>query len=340
MDIGIGGVLEQRIALDGVAILVAIADLPQRRPGADVAPAHFHGEDGGLVGLLHDRVVDRDAGRLGEGFRIEPQEAQVLRRLGERLAGGFADGRLEAAKLLQEGFGAQNEDAAVPGVGAGGEIAARSLLVGLFGERLDVEHAGELREGIAAADVAVARVRTGGRDAEQHEASRGRHVCRPAHRADEGGLILDDLVGRGHDQDARWVLARHMQRGNRDGGCRIARHGLEHDRARACPDAPGLLLNQEAVVGIADDGWRLEAQLGSEPLQRGGKEARGLAAGEADELLGVHGPRQRPQPRAGAAGKDDRKKVVHCALPCLRALPRAAALTALHGALKEGGREW
>ena len=60
----------------------------------------------------------------------------------------------------------------------------------------------------------------------------------------------------------------------------------------------GLLLDQEAMIVVAHDDWRGETLLSTEPLQRGGEEARGLALEEADELLGIHGARQRPQARA------------------------------------------
>ena len=55
------------------------------------------------------------------------------------------------------------------------------------------------------------------------------------------------------DQDACRVLARDDEGGNRDGRGGVARHRLEHDGARAHAGALGLLLDQEAVVVVADD---------------------------------------------------------------------------------------
>ena len=94
------------------------------------------------------------------------------------------------------------------------------------------------------------------------------------------------------------------------------------------PARCGLLLDQEAVIVVADDDGRGEARLGRQPLQRGGQEARRLVVEEADELLGVHGARQRPQPRARAAGENDWKNGVSCAnlaSPARRSISSARA---------------
>ena len=72
-----------------------------------------------------------------------------------------------------------------------------------------------------------------------------------------------------------------------------ARHG----RARQ------LLAHEEAMVVVADDDRRGKVRVVDAP-QRGAEQAA-LPVEEADELLGIHGPRQRPQPRARAAGQND-----------------------------------
>ena len=60
------------------------------------------------------------------------------------------------------------------------------------------------------------------------------------------------------------------------------------------------------MVVVADDDRRGEAlpRTAAAAASRPGSSMPGLE--EADELLGIHGPRQRPQARARAAGKDDR----------------------------------
>jgi hypothetical protein len=60
--------------------------------------------------------------------------------------------------------------------------------------------------------------------------------------------------------------------------------------------AAHLLAHQEAVIVIANEDRSREALIRPEPLKRGPQQAAALAVEKADELLGIMGPRQRPQP--------------------------------------------
>src|SRR5262249_48089410 len=77
---------------------------------------------------------------------------------------------------------------------------------------------------------------------------------------------------------------------------------------------PGFILDQESVVIVADHDRRREARPRAQPLEGGGEKRLLLVVGEADELLGIHGARQRPQARAGTAGQYDGMDCSHKAL--------------------------
>ena len=167
---------------------------------------------------------------------------------------------VEAGELVEEGAGAKHEDAAVPEVAARLQVARRSLPVGLLHEGLDDEGVIEARQRVAAADVAVAGVRPGRRDAEQHEPARRGHLARPSHGGDEARLVLDDVVGGHQHQDALGIVCGHQKRG--DSGCRggVAGHRLEHDGLGHHAGALGLLPDQEPVVVVADDDRRAQSR--------------------------------------------------------------------------------
>ena len=94
------------------------ADLPERIPRADIAPAHLDRHDGGKGRVLHHRVIDRIARRLREGVTVEAEEIEIALRLGERVAAGGDHGRLQPLQLVEEQRREQ-EDAAVPQIVAG-----------------------------------------------------------------------------------------------------------------------------------------------------------------------------------------------------------------------------
>ena len=199
----------------------------------------------------------------------------------------------------------QHEDATVPEVVAGGEIALGGFRIRLLEEGIHLERAAaEPIERRALADVAVAGVGVRRLDAEQHQAAGGGNFRCAAHGLGKARLVSYGVVGRHHHHDRARVIAADRQGGNRDRRRSIARDRLQDERARLDASLLELLFHQEPMIIVAQQRRRLEAAGGRQALQRGAQEARALAIEEANELLRVHGARQRPQPRAGAAGKD------------------------------------
>src|SRR5690606_14659955 len=165
-----------------VAVAVLLRGFPQRGPGADIAPADIERYDGGAVGPLHHGVVDRAGRRSREGVLVEAQEIEVAHRQGHGLGGGRQHLRLQTFELRQVAGGAEQEYAAIPGVTAVGQIGLRRLEIRLLDESLYAEAAGAAVERLAAPDVAVARLRPVGRDAEGDECAAACGTGGPVHR--------------------------------------------------------------------------------------------------------------------------------------------------------------
>ena len=115
----------------------------------------------------------------------------------------------------------------------------------------------------AALDVAVARFRPIGHDAERHEPpALGGLDCR-THGCRERRLVHDDVIGRQHQQqrvDAGSGSARREQRRDRNGRRRISAYRLEHDRVRLDADLARLCDHELAMCGVANDDRRLHAE--------------------------------------------------------------------------------
>ena len=99
-EIGVAGILDHDLALENVAAIVLGADLPERGPGADIAPSDARGHHRGRVGLLHDRVIDRIRRALGEGLAVQAEEVEIL---GAPLHGGAAGGHDPGAVPVELG---------------------------------------------------------------------------------------------------------------------------------------------------------------------------------------------------------------------------------------------
>ena len=113
-DVGIAHVVDLDRPLGDVAGAVGLADVEQGVPGTEVGPAEAGGHDPTLVGTLHDRVVDRLGGRLGESLGIEEYRRADLLGLGDGLFGGGGHLGLETGHLRQQQRGREQEVAAVP----------------------------------------------------------------------------------------------------------------------------------------------------------------------------------------------------------------------------------
>ena len=95
-----------------------------------------------------------------------------------------------------------------------------------------------------------------------------------------------------------------------NGGSRIACHRFENEGARRQVCALKALLDQEAVIAVAQYRRAGKARFRLQTHQRLAEQILAVPV-EADELLGIHGPRQRPQACAGATGQDHRKQSAH-----------------------------
>ena len=136
MDHAIARVRRHHGAVNRVAGLVALGDVEDRVPGADVGPAKVAGDHGGAVGLLHHRVVDRFLRRAGERLGLEPQKAEIVVGAGDRRLDRLRHRRLEACELGQQHVGAEQEIAGIPQI-ALGHIAGGGFGVRLLDEGLD-----------------------------------------------------------------------------------------------------------------------------------------------------------------------------------------------------------
>ena len=135
----------------------------------------------------------------------------------------------------------------------------------------------------------------------------GRDPGGTLNRGGEGCCIVDHVVRRHDDEDAIGVAGGDGKGGDGDRGRGIARDGLEVDRLGRDAGPLKLLANEEPVVVVAQQNRARETVAGRQAPQRRAEKARIGVVEKADELLGVHGPRERPQAGARAARKNDWK---------------------------------
>ena len=103
-------------------------------------------------------------------------------------------------------------------------------------------------------------------DAEQNKLPGGGDHCGAAHVLDELGLVLHYVVGRHHDEDRGGVLPHGGKRGHGNGrrgvaGDRFEDYGLGRDAGTV-----QLLLDEEAVIVVAQQDRRAEAGFRREAL--------------------------------------------------------------------------
>ena len=131
VDDAVGGVDDDRAAVDGVLCLVVCGVGVERAPGADVAPAEVGSDGVAAFAPLHDAVVDADVLAVLE---LGVDESLLLR--GAELVLAFVEEAHEVGQVLAEGghdgVGAPEEDAGVPEEVAGGEELLGGGEVGLL----------------------------------------------------------------------------------------------------------------------------------------------------------------------------------------------------------------
>ena len=298
---GVAHLVGEDVALGDVAMGIARGDVPQRGPGADVGPASVEGHHGGLVGLLHDGVVDGVAGRGQEGGLVHAAEVHVALALGDGGLAGREDGRRVALHLGDPGIGAQGEDAAVPVVFAGLHVALGGGEVGLFDEPADLVGRAA-REGVAAPDVAVAGLGMARHDAVGDQVAGIGEGDALLHRGLEDGLVGDDVIG-GHDHHHRvGILFEQVQGGDGERRCGVASFGFEQDGAGLEADALDLLGHQEAMFLVADE--HRGPGMGQLGEAQGGFLQQGAVAEQGQQGLGIMLAGQGPQSAACPTGED------------------------------------
>ncbi len=311
-------VVHHHVALQDIALLVLVADAPQGVPGADVGPAggkRNHHRPPRAVGvcaghLLHHGVVDRVGGTGGERFLVHAQEIAVLLRGGDRPAAGLQNVGTVPADFCQPGGRLHDEDAAVPEVLARVDVSLRRRLVRFLHEAIEDEGMtmGQARHRDAAPDVTVAGLGRSRRDAEGDQRALLRQPGGAAQRRAKGAAVADDMVRRHHRQHRIAPLGAGVERGQGEGGRRVAPDRFEDDGLRRLPRQAQLLGDDEAVFLVRNDDRRqfveaIFARFGV-PAQHRVLQHRMLAA-QGEQLLRMLLARQRPQARAGAAGKND-----------------------------------
>ena len=116
--------------------------------------------------------------------------------------------------------------------------------------------------------------------------------------------VGDHVVGRLHQHQCAGIAREQPERRRRDGGRRIARHRLEQDSLRHDADLAKLLVDEEAMLLVADHQRRRIAHI-VECAGRGVLQQRAIGD-ERQELLGIGCARQRPEPRARSTRQNDR----------------------------------
>ena len=210
-----------------------------------------------------------------------------MARLHGALAGG-EHGGVDAGQLVEIGPRGEQEDPAVPEEGTALQEALGGGEVRLLDEAIDHMHAFDALQDVTALDVAVAGVRPGWLDAEGHQAAVLRRGKAPHDGAMEGLGVGDDVIG-GLDEHQCVGIAR--QQPNRGGGDRrtgVARHRLEQDRLRFDADLAKLLVDQEAMLVVADEQRRRKAHV-AQVARRRFLQQRALRH-QRQQLLGIGGP--------------------------------------------------
>ncbi|MCY1428751.1 hypothetical protein D9M71_446480 [compost metagenome] len=114
----------------------------------------------------------------------------------------------------------------------------------------------------------------------------------------EGLLVFQHMIGGEHQQQFVAAVVDQLQGGDAHRRCGIAAEGFEQDRLGGELQFGELILDDEAVVLVADQQGRLHA---FERQALEGLLEQRVLAGEDEELLGELSARERPEPGAATA---------------------------------------
>ena len=282
----------------GVGVTVLAGVLVERAPGTHVAPAELSAAYIDVVRLLHHAVVDRDGAAFGEypgdGFRFF-RSAQYRLDVREE---GVVLGQVGAHRF-DDVADFPDEDAGVPEKFAALQERLRQLQVGFFGETLDLADGPVVRY----LDIAVARFRTGGLDADGHQS---RPVVDEVEAfADDGAEILlveDQVIRRGDDHLRSRIALLQSVGCITDAGSRVASDGFAEYLFR--PEFRDLFQHEVFVAGVGHDQEIFSRSQFFETLVRHAYK-RLAGAEDIEELLGLGLAAFGPEAAADAAGHDD-----------------------------------
>jgi hypothetical protein len=151
------GIDAAHVATPRVAVAVNLADRRQRVRCADVVPAGVEGNHDAMIGLFHDRVVDRVRGAGSKGGFVETEKVEIPPR--RRASGShlLAHHWREALQRVEKAVGTKQEHAAVPEMVTRIEVGLRRRRIGLLDKAVENVAA---RQRSAAANVTVAGFRS------------------------------------------------------------------------------------------------------------------------------------------------------------------------------------
>ena len=318
IDVAVADVMQHGLAVALVTLGIGRCQFTHRLPRADIAPAELAGHHRDFARALHQRVVDGNVRRPGQALAIQFQlkflAAFAAVTQGQALGHGVEDIRGVFAQFAQHGVGPQAEHAGVPQVPAAIEVLLRRLRIGFLDEARDLERL--VAQGLAFLDIAEAGLGLGRHQAEGHQPALLGQESSTADRPGEGVQVLDQVIGRQHQQ-LRVVAVEpgHMQGRGGDGRGGIAAKGFEDEIQ--CRVA---LVQQAVVIQRAEEHLAVGHRQDPPHIGQSGGPAEGLlqqafAIGQAHEGFrhGLAG--DRPQTGAGATGDDAGNECAHLRRP-------------------------
>ena len=198
---------------------------------------------------------------------------------------------------------APDEHTGVPVVAARGDHPLGLITFGLLDEAFHRAHLhGALDvQLVAGLDVAESGVGSRRRDTEGDQVAPLRGGGRRDQDLPELRALVHDVIGGQHRHDGLRVERRERRHREADGGRVAAGIGLDHQVI--APELGELLVDKCPVLRRRDDEDPLGRYGLRDPIDGVLKER--AATLEVEELLGTFAPRERPEARSGAAGKNE-----------------------------------
>ena len=250
MDIGVARLPIHYVTLEHIAVVVLVTDLPERRPGADVAPPSVERYDHRVRGFFHHGVINRviRAGRKS-GF-IDACEMHIARATRQGCSTSGQNVRAITFELLQVTFGVKHKQSAVPQVTAVGQVLARCVVVWFFHKALYAKTS--RANGFAFFDIAVAGFRMAWNNPERHQFARlcQRQGCLNAGL--KGGNIFNQVVSWQYQQEGICLLTARLQGRQRNGRRGIAADRLQQNIGLLKTQLAQLLGRYKAMLLVAD----------------------------------------------------------------------------------------